>query len=153
MSASAADSRRVFCNVFDQRHLCRFRSPALVARGLRRIALSSKRAAPVRARQVRARSESRLDPSLGVLAQLLGRAANTPCAINENGSRTQQRVLLSRLDAQAENARVHATGALVALIIGTMAALARDLHWFGAAPTDALDAHSGGRPGPLAARG
>lgn len=69
----AASARRVFCNVVDDAARSSFQSPAVVERGPLRIAVSSGGAAPVLARQVRARIEALLDDSLGPLAALLGR--------------------------------------------------------------------------------
>lgn len=75
--------------------------------------------------------------TLGTLRRELlrhGRAASTPVAIVENGSRAAQRVLVGTLDgveALAERERV-ASPAL--LIVGDVAALATELHWYGAPP-------------------
>jgi uroporphyrin-III C-methyltransferase/precorrin-2 dehydrogenase/sirohydrochlorin ferrochelatase len=63
-----------------------------------------------------------------------GRAAGTPVAIIENGSRSDQRVVLATLgDLEiAGRATVIKSPALV--IVGEVAALAEQLHWFGAQP-------------------
>ena len=68
-----------------------------------------------------------------------GRAASTPFAIVENGSRPQQRVITGRLDELPELARAHAVQAPALLVIGEVAAFATRLHWFGAAPLTAAD--------------
>ena len=63
-----------------------------------------------------------------------GRAPSTPVAVVENGSRPEQRVTLTtlgELDAVARDGGIRSP-ALV--IVGEVAALAGQLHWFGAAP-------------------
>ena len=63
-----------------------------------------------------------------------GRAAGTPVAIVENGSRPNQRVViatLGQLDAAGRDESI-ASPALV--IVGEVAALASNLHWFGREP-------------------
>lgn len=60
-----------------------------------------------------------------------GRPADTPFALVENGSRPEQRVLTGRLEDLAELARAHAIHAPALLIVGSVAALANELHWFG----------------------
>ncbi|HRQ65601.1 MAG TPA: siroheme synthase CysG [Xanthomonadaceae bacterium] len=69
----AAEARRVFCNVVDDAAQCSFQVPAVVERGALVVAISSGGAAPVLARQIRARIEGLLDDSLGALAALMGR--------------------------------------------------------------------------------
>lgn len=66
-----------------------------------------------------------------------GRAATTPFALVENGSRPEQRVLLGTLADLPETARAHSVKAPALLIVGEVAALAGKLHWFGAAPLTA----------------
>ncbi len=76
---------------------------------------------------------SRLD----VLQQRLlahGRAADTPFALVENGTRPDQRIVAGTLTELSHLARVHAVESPALLIVGEVAALARTLHWFGAAP-------------------
>jgi uroporphyrin-III C-methyltransferase / precorrin-2 dehydrogenase / sirohydrochlorin ferrochelatase len=63
-----------------------------------------------------------------------GRGAQTPVALVENGSRSEQRVLLGRLDELPQLARQHAVKSPALLIVGEVAALGAQLHWFGAAP-------------------
>lgn len=63
-----------------------------------------------------------------------GRAANTPFALIENGSRREQRVVTGTLANLPERARAHAVRAPALLILGEVAALAERLHWFGAEP-------------------
>ena len=66
-----------------------------------------------------------------------GRAADTPVAIIENGSRPQQRVLVGTLDELPTLASVYQVQSPALLVIGEVAALAARLHWFGAAPLTA----------------
>jgi uroporphyrin-III C-methyltransferase/precorrin-2 dehydrogenase/sirohydrochlorin ferrochelatase len=63
-----------------------------------------------------------------------GRAAGTPFAIVENGSRPEQRVITGTLAELPEIARDHAVRSPALLVLGEVAALADGLHWFGAAP-------------------
>ena len=65
-----------------------------------------------------------------------GRAAGTPFALVENGSRPEQRVITGTLADLPEVARTHAVRSPALLILGEVAALAAELHWFGAAPLD-----------------
>lgn len=71
---------------------------------------------------------------LDLLSQRLiahGRAADTPVALVENGSRPEQRVVsgtLAELPALAQRHGVHAPALL---IVGEVAGLARKLHWYG----------------------
>ncbi len=77
---------------------------------------------------------------LGVLqARLLehGRAASTPFALIENGSRPEQRVVTGTLGNLAERALAHAVRSPALLILGEVAALASTLGWFGAPPLGA----------------
>lgn len=69
-----------------------------------------------------------------------GRAASTPFAIVENGSRPQQRVVTGTLGDLAQTARAHAVASPALLILGEVTALASQLHWFGAAPLGPLPA-------------
>jgi uroporphyrin-III C-methyltransferase/precorrin-2 dehydrogenase/sirohydrochlorin ferrochelatase len=68
----------------------------------------------------------------GLLAH--GRAATTPVAIVENGTRPDQRITLTTLAALDDVARRGAIQSPALLIVGEVAALAAQLHWFGAAP-------------------
>ena len=75
--------------------------------------------------------------SLGRIgAQLLrhGRAASTPVAIVENGSRPDQRVTLARLDALDDVAARGDVRSPALLIVGEVAALTSQLHWYGSPP-------------------
>ncbi|MEQ1512793.1 MAG: siroheme synthase CysG [Lysobacteraceae bacterium] len=63
-----------------------------------------------------------------------GRAASTPCALVENGSRPEQRVVLGTLEDLPALARRHDVRSPALLFVGEVAALATQLHWFGAAP-------------------
>ncbi len=65
-----------------------------------------------------------------------GRSADTPVAFVENGSRPEQRVLLGTLGEAEHLAATHRLSSPALLIVGEVAALARQLHWFGAAPLD-----------------
>lgn len=71
-----------------------------------------------------------------VRARLLahGRAASTPCALVENGSRPGQRVVVGTLDDLATLAHRHAVRSPAILFVGEVAALAAQLHWYGDAP-------------------
>jgi uroporphyrin-III C-methyltransferase/precorrin-2 dehydrogenase/sirohydrochlorin ferrochelatase len=74
---------------------------------------------------------------LGMLQQRLiehGRAASTPFALIENGSRPQQRVVTGILAQLAERAAMHAVQSPALLILGEVAALATSLAWFGQTP-------------------
>jgi len=66
-----------------------------------------------------------------------GRAAETPFALVENGSRPQQRVVVGTLADLPDTARAHQVRSPALLILGEVAALATGLHWFGAAPLGA----------------
>ena len=63
-----------------------------------------------------------------------GTPPTTPFALVENGSRPEQRVLVGTLAGLADLARLHAVQSPALLILGGVAALAENLHWFGAAP-------------------
>ncbi|AKC88184.1 uroporphyrin-III methyltransferase [Pseudoxanthomonas suwonensis] len=63
-----------------------------------------------------------------------GRDPATPFALVENGSRPEQRVVTGTLDDLADTASAHGVASPALLILGEVAALATQLHWFGAAP-------------------
>ncbi len=65
-----------------------------------------------------------------------GRAASTPCALVENGSRPEQRVVVGMLDDLPALARRHDVRSPALLFVGEVAALAAQLHWYGPAPID-----------------
>src|SRR5690606_42104171 len=96
-------------------------------------------------RRARAQARPPLAFSLGVArpdvvqARLLahGRAADTPFALVENGSRPGQRVVTGTLTDLSQLARRHAVQSPALLIVGEVAALAGTLHWFGTAPLGA----------------
>ena len=71
-----------------------------------------------------------------VQAQLLshGRAAYTPIAFVENGSRPQQRVILGTLGEAAALGKQHQLTSPALLIVGEVAALGTKLHWYGQPP-------------------
>ena len=72
---------------------------------------------------------------LGWLARQLmsnGRAGNTPYALIENGTRSNQRVLRGRLQDLAGQAARHEIRAPALLLVGEVTALAPELEWFGA---------------------
>lgn len=71
---------------------------------------------------------------LDLLTQRLlrhGRSPDTPFALIENGSRPEQRVVSGRLAQLPERAREHAVRSPALLIVGEVAGLAPQLHWFG----------------------
>ena len=68
-----------------------------------------------------------------------GRAASTPFALVENGSRPEQRVVTGTLADLPDTARAHDVASPALLILGEVAGLAAQLHWFGAAPLGPLE--------------
>ena len=52
----------------------------------------------------------------------------------ENGSRPEQRVVTGRLHDLPDSARAHGVASPALLLLGEVAALAGQLHWFGAVP-------------------
>lgn len=68
---------------------------------------------------------------------LAGVSPALPFALVENGSRPQQRVVTGRLADLPDTARLHQVQSPALLILGEVAALAQELHWFGAAPLPA----------------
>ncbi len=74
-----------------------------------------------------------------------GRAATTPAALVENGSRGTQRVVLGDLASLPQLANAYDVRSPALLIVGEVAALGARLHWFGAAPLTQL-------PGAVLAR-
>jgi len=78
-----------------------------------------------------------------------GRAAYTPFALVENGSRRDQRVVTGTLADLPDTARFHQVRSPALLILGEVAALAGTLHWFGAPPLGApAPLHSRNLPAP-----
>ena len=67
-----------------------------------------------------------------------GRAASTPVALVENGSRPGQRVIVGTLGQLPELAHAHTVAAPAILFVGEVTALATRLHWFGARPLRGL---------------
>ncbi|WP_426271429.1 siroheme synthase CysG [Dyella kyungheensis] len=63
-----------------------------------------------------------------------GRAAGTPFALVESGSKVEQRVVAGTLAELAEQAERHAVRSPALLIVGEVAGLATSLWWFGSAP-------------------
>jgi uroporphyrin-III C-methyltransferase / precorrin-2 dehydrogenase / sirohydrochlorin ferrochelatase len=63
-----------------------------------------------------------------------GRAPGTPVAIIENGSRPEQRVLLTSLRNLEAAGRSAGIKSPALVIVGEVAALAEQLHWFGSKP-------------------
>jgi uroporphyrin-III C-methyltransferase/precorrin-2 dehydrogenase/sirohydrochlorin ferrochelatase len=72
-----------------------------------------------------------------LLAQ--GGRRDLPFALVENGSRREQRVVSGVLDSLPGLARHHAVTSPALLILGDVAALATQLHWYGAPPLTACD--------------
>ena len=68
-----------------------------------------------------------------------GRAAATPFALVENGSRADQRVVTGTLANLPGRAAAHAVRSPALLILGEVAALAERLAWFGAPPLGEVD--------------
>jgi len=68
-----------------------------------------------------------------------GRDASTPIALIENGSRSEQRVIVGTLENLSQRAMQHQVKSPALLIIGEVAAFANSLHWFGDAPLGAED--------------
>jgi len=66
-----------------------------------------------------------------------GLPASTPFALIENGSRANQRVLTGQLQYLADSARAQQLRSPALLVLGEVAALANELHWFGDAPLHA----------------
>ncbi len=71
-----------------------------------------------------------------------GKAADTPIAFVENGTRPEQRVLIGMLSGAIDLANRAQVRSPALLIIGAVAALATELAWFGAAPLTAEEAAS-----------
>ena len=65
-----------------------------------------------------------------------GWSAATPFAIVENGTRPEQRVVLGTLAELVERVQAHTVHAPALLIVGAVAALAAQNHWFAAPPVD-----------------
>jgi uroporphyrin-III C-methyltransferase/precorrin-2 dehydrogenase/sirohydrochlorin ferrochelatase len=63
-----------------------------------------------------------------------GRAADTPVAFIENGTRIDQRVIVGTVGEMVELSRRHAVHSPALLIVGEVAAFARQLAWFGNEP-------------------
>jgi uroporphyrin-III C-methyltransferase/precorrin-2 dehydrogenase/sirohydrochlorin ferrochelatase len=63
-----------------------------------------------------------------------GRAPSTPVAVVERGSQPGQRVILARLDELDDLACRGDVQSPALLVVGEVAALAADLHWFGEPP-------------------
>jgi uroporphyrin-III C-methyltransferase/precorrin-2 dehydrogenase/sirohydrochlorin ferrochelatase len=80
-----------------------------------------------------------------------GRAADTPFALVENGSRPEQRVVTGTLANLVEQAAAHAIRSPALLIIGEVAALATHLAWFGRPPLAASSASHSPQPKVAAA--
>ena len=72
---------------------------------------------------------------------LAGMDPQLPFALVEYGSRPQQRVIAGTLAVLPETARHHHVQSPALLIVGEVAALAGQLHWFGAPPLTALPPH------------
>ncbi|KRG70203.1 uroporphyrin-III methyltransferase [Pseudoxanthomonas dokdonensis] len=68
-----------------------------------------------------------------------GRAAATPFALVENGSRPEQRVITGTLADLPGTARAYQVKSPALLLLGEVTALAESLHWFGSPPLRAAD--------------
>jgi len=77
-------------------------------------------------------------PTLVTRLLAAGAAPTTPVAIIENGSRAEQRVILCSLDQLPRRILSESVKAPAMLLIGSVAALGRELAWFGQAPIDWL---------------
>ena len=77
-----------------------------------------------------------------------GRAASTPCALIENGSRPNQRTLISDLAQVATHAQHHAFASPSLLIIGPVAALGVSLQWYGEVIDEYSNRHVVTSPSP-----
>ena len=73
---TAASAARVFCNSVDVQQHCSYITPAIVDRGPVTVAISTGGAAPVLARNIRARIEALLPRGVAALAQLARRWRN-----------------------------------------------------------------------------
>ncbi|WP_109126797.1 siroheme synthase CysG [Dyella sp. C11] len=69
-----------------------------------------------------------------------GRAATTPFALIENGSRPEQRIVVGTLANVVEQAMASNVRSPALLIVGEVAALATTLSWFGSAPIGTVPA-------------
>jgi len=69
--------------------------------------------------------------------QQAGRAASTPVAIIENGTRPEQRVITGQLQHLAQLVSEHQVQSPALLIVGEVVALQHQLQWFGQAATTA----------------
>jgi uroporphyrin-III C-methyltransferase/precorrin-2 dehydrogenase/sirohydrochlorin ferrochelatase len=63
-----------------------------------------------------------------------GRAATTPVALIENGTRAEQRVIVGTLEDMVALSRRHTLRSPALLIVGEVAQFASELAWFGTAP-------------------
>ena len=77
-------------------------------------------------------------PTLVMRLLAAGAAPTTPVAIIENGSRPEQRVILCPLNELPRRIVSDSVEAPALLLIGSVAALGRELAWFGQAPLDWL---------------
>jgi len=90
---------------------------------------------------------------LGALRERLiaaGRAADTPVAAIENGTRADQRVIVATLDGLASLAQTHRLRSPSLLIVGEVAAFAQTLAWFGDAPVISQDLRASSEQHPAA---
>ncbi len=75
-----------------------------------------------------------------------GRDPDTPCALIENGTRPEQRVLTATLANLPQQARAHGIQAPAMLIVGEVAGLADRLAWFGRHAQEAVHAQDRASP-------
>jgi len=71
-----------------------------------------------------------------------GLPPGTPFALVENGSRSDQRVVRGELHTLPDTAQQHRVQSPALLVVGEVAALADELHWFGAPPLHAPETFS-----------
>lgn len=71
-----------------------------------------------------------------------GRRPETPFAWVENGTRPEQRVIRGRLSDLVETSMQHDVQSPALLIIGEVASLADQLHWFGSGPLTLQEKHA-----------
>jgi len=87
----SATARRIFCNVVDDRSLCSFIAPAIIARGDIQIAVSTGGASPALAQKIRDEIASLIGPEYADLLELL---AEVRQEVMETVAQSEQRGLI-----------------------------------------------------------